>query len=185
MFLKSGITLRGKRVDGGDFYATYLRMHGSGTGADGVINADGVLGALVSIHVYTYSVTGILIQEGLTNSCGIYRIVVPTTMCRSYRPSCLVRVNPSLRYAGLRRSLTYSIRTWPLWAKFAKSVSRHDTSRSKTLVSGQIWSLQELLEQWETSVSTSNTLRCGYSQPRASSHAIESTRSSRMSIMQA
>ena len=104
MFLKSWITLLGERVDGGDSYATYFRMHGSGTGADGLINADGVLDASVSIHVYTYSVTGILIQEGLTNSCGIYRIAVPTTMCRSYRPSCLLRVNPSLRYAGLRRS---------------------------------------------------------------------------------
>ena len=51
VFLKSGITLLGERVDGGDSYATYFRMHGSGTGADGIINADGVLGALVSIHV--------------------------------------------------------------------------------------------------------------------------------------
>ena len=87
MFLKSGITLLGERVDGGDSYATYFRMHGSGTGADGIINADGVLDASVSIHVYTYSVTGIPIQEGLTNSCLLYTSPSPRDQRGSRMPS--------------------------------------------------------------------------------------------------
>ena len=48
VFLKSGISLVGIVSD--DAPGTGLNLHGSGTGADGVVNADGVSGALVSTY---------------------------------------------------------------------------------------------------------------------------------------
>ena len=48
VFLKSGIILVGIVGDDAPFSIFYV--HGSGTGADGVINADGVSGALVSMY---------------------------------------------------------------------------------------------------------------------------------------
>ena len=46
VFLKTGIHLNGISRESD---RTGFNMHGSGTGADGIINADGVSGALVSI----------------------------------------------------------------------------------------------------------------------------------------
>ena len=45
--LKSGISLLGV-VSEDSPYNTALYLHGSGTGADGIINADGVEGVVVS-----------------------------------------------------------------------------------------------------------------------------------------
>eukprot|EP00904_Undaria_pinnatifida_P002876 jgi/Undpi1/1258/HiC_scaffold_109.g14172.m1 len=46
VFLKSGISLVGESGEGSP-YNTELNLHGSGTGADGVINADSIEGAVV------------------------------------------------------------------------------------------------------------------------------------------
>ena len=49
VFLKSGISLVGESGEGSP-YNTELNLHGSGTGADGVINADSIEGAVVSFE---------------------------------------------------------------------------------------------------------------------------------------
>eukprot|EP00904_Undaria_pinnatifida_P006174 jgi/Undpi1/2687/HiC_scaffold_14.g06065.m1 len=52
VFLKSGVSLIGDWSEDDSPYETQFHVHGSGTGADGVINADGVSGAYVeAIHV--------------------------------------------------------------------------------------------------------------------------------------
>lgn len=48
VFLKTGVSLLGTFSEDDSPYQTQFNMHGSGTGADGVINAIGVSGALVS-----------------------------------------------------------------------------------------------------------------------------------------
>lgn len=52
VFLKSGIHLNGIWSEDDSPYETQFSMHGSGTGADGVINADGVSGAMVSFRTH-------------------------------------------------------------------------------------------------------------------------------------
>lgn len=49
VYLKSGISLLGVFSEDSPF-ETALSTHGSGTGADGVIVADGVSGVVVSIY---------------------------------------------------------------------------------------------------------------------------------------
>ena len=49
VFLKSGVSLIGDWSEDDSPYETVFHVHGSGTGADGVINADGVSGAYVSL----------------------------------------------------------------------------------------------------------------------------------------
>ena len=49
VFLKSGISLVGESGEDAPYY-TELNLYGSGTGADGVINADGIEGAMVSFE---------------------------------------------------------------------------------------------------------------------------------------
>ena len=49
VFLKSGVSLIGDWSEDDSPYETQFHVHGSGTGADGVINADGVSGAYVSL----------------------------------------------------------------------------------------------------------------------------------------
>lgn len=48
VFLKSGVSLLGVFSEDDSPYETHFNMHGSSTGADGVINADGVSDAVVS-----------------------------------------------------------------------------------------------------------------------------------------
>lgn len=55
VFLKSGVRLRGRRSEDGDSIDTWFHLHGSGTGADGMITIDGVSGALVSIRAHAWS----------------------------------------------------------------------------------------------------------------------------------
>lgn len=52
VFLKTGIHLNGRWSEDDSPYETQFHMHGSGTGADGVINADGVLGVIVSMYIH-------------------------------------------------------------------------------------------------------------------------------------
>ena len=51
VFLKTGIHLNGRWSEDDSPFETRFRMHGSGTGADGVINADGVSDAFVSTYL--------------------------------------------------------------------------------------------------------------------------------------
>lgn len=53
VFLKDGISLLGERTDDSNTYATFLNVHGNGTGADGIINAYGVSDVFVSTNMYT------------------------------------------------------------------------------------------------------------------------------------
>lgn len=50
VFLKSNVSLLGRWSEGASPYETQLEMHGSSTGADGLINADGVSGVVVSTY---------------------------------------------------------------------------------------------------------------------------------------